>query len=101
MTAQVGSHLDSFEGHFERLQGQVSHLDHEPSSARGGSLLKGNTASQRGFKCAAYAAFDVICHERLEQTVDFFADCAANAKVGPLVQVGCAVVSIEEIDAKI
>jgi hypothetical protein len=45
---------------------------------RGGSLLKSNAASQRGFKGATDAAFDVIFDERFEQTADLSADGARD-----------------------
>ena len=47
-------------------------------NVRGGSLLKSNAASQRGFKGATDAAFDVIFDERFEQTADLSADGARD-----------------------
>src|SRR5260370_41254055 len=86
--------------HSEILECKVAHFHRETISFRPGGLLKGDTTTECGFKSVTDAAFDVVDHERLEQSVYVVPNRARYVDVRPTVQRGSSIVRIEEIDAK-
>src|SRR5260370_18414617 len=100
MTTSISAHLRSLQMHSESIECQVSHFHGETISLRPGGLLKGDTTTECGFKSATDAAFNVVDHERLEQSVYVVPNRARYVDVRPTVQRGSAIVRIEEIDAK-
>src|SRR6266567_4057462 len=100
VTTSISAHLHSLQVHSESIECHVAHFHGEAISFRPSGLLKGDTTTECGFKSTTDAAFDVIDHEGLEQSVHFVPNRARYVEVRPAVQRGSAIVRIEEIDAK-
>jgi hypothetical protein len=92
--------LDSFEVHCKIPKHQVTHLSHESDVPCERRLVKRDSASQRRFKRAAGSPFYVILRERLEENIDLIADRWRDVQIGAVIQCGCPIIGVEEIDAK-
>jgi hypothetical protein len=100
MTARGGTHFHSFDMHCKILQRQVTHLRDESDVPCERRLIESEPASQRRFKRAAGSPFYVILHQRLEENIDLVADRWRDVQIGAVIQCGCPIVGVEEIDAK-
>jgi len=73
VTAGIGAHFYSFHVHRKVAERHITHLDHESGLASPRRLVKCDSATECGFKCATRSPRDVIQHKRFEERIDMAA----------------------------